>query len=190
MSDLIEIRWHSRGGQGAMVAVRTLARAVIKDNKYAQGLPEFGPERMGAPIKAYNRFSTQPFSLYCRIVNPHVVVLLDPSVAKIVDVTEGIYDDSKLLVNVCLPPQEVRERLKLKNGKIYTVDATRIAQETLGRPMPNTPMMGALIKLVPVISLEVLLNEVVGEFIGKCSPGIVEANLAAIKRGFEEVSEE
>ncbi len=190
MSDLIEIRWHSRGGQGAMLAVRTLARAVIKDNKYAQGLPEFGPERMGAPIKAYNRFSTQPFSLYCGIVNPHVVVLLDPSVTKLVDVTEGIYADSKLLVNIELSTQEVREKLKLKNGIVYVVNATKIAQETLGRPMPNTPMMGALIKIVPVISLEVLLDEVAREFKEKFTPRVVEANLAAIKRGYEEVSGE
>ncbi|MDY6844435.1 MAG: 2-oxoacid:acceptor oxidoreductase family protein [Thermodesulfobacteriota bacterium] len=192
MPSILEIRWHSRGGQGAMLAVRTLARAVIRDGKYAQGLPEFGPERMGAPIRAYNRISDQPFALYCAIINPHIIVILDPSVAKLIDVTEGMYDDSKVIVNTDISPTEIREKLNIPKGKgkIYAIDALKISQQELGRPMPNTPIMGALVKVASIISFDALLGEVEKEFSERFPKKIVEANLTAIRRGYEEVVEE
>lgn len=185
--DIIEIRWHAHGGQGAMLAVRTLARAAIKQNKFAQGMPEFGPERMGAPIRAYNRVSNQKFSLYCAIVNPHVVVILDSSLIGTVNVTEGLRENGKVLVNTPQSPDKISAQLNLKNGTIHTVDATAISMETMGRPMPNTPILGALVKITGIINLDGLLEDIKHTFSEKFSPKVVEANLKAIKRGYEEI---
>ncbi|MBW1679018.1 MAG: 2-oxoacid:acceptor oxidoreductase family protein [Deltaproteobacteria bacterium] len=190
MAELMEVRWHSRGGQGAMLAVRTIARTVIRDGRYAQGLPEFGAERMGAPIRCYNRISNEPFSLYCGIVNPDVVVVLDPSVMKVINVTEGLKDGGSIIINIDLPPKAIRDKLGISlEKKTYVIDAVKISMETLGRPMPNTPIMGALIKVSPFLTLECLLKDVEREFTKRFSQKVVAANLAAIKRGYEEVQE-
>ncbi|MFH0888019.1 MAG: 2-oxoacid:acceptor oxidoreductase family protein [Planctomycetota bacterium] len=189
MIKVTEIRWHARGGQGAMLAARTLARVAISENKYAQGMPEFGPERMGAPIRAYNRISAGKFSLYCSVVNPDVVVVLDPSIMETIDVTEGINKDGIIIINTKQLPSELRGKLKNDVNKVYTVDATGISVDTLGRPMPNTPIMGAIVKITGLITLEGLLTDIKHSFGDKFSPKVVEGNLISIKRGFAEIKE-
>ncbi|MEK7448434.1 MAG: 2-oxoacid:acceptor oxidoreductase family protein [Planctomycetota bacterium] len=187
MSQITEIRWHSRGGQGAMLAVRTLARAAINHGKYAQGMPEFGPERSGAPIRAYNRIADQKFSLYCAVVNPNVVIVLDPTLIETVNVADGLTKDGVVIVNTNQPAASVREKLKLANGQVYTLDATGISVALIGKPMPNTPILGALVKITGLLSLNELLDDIKQAFGEKFSPQVVEANLNAIKKGYEEV---
>ncbi len=187
MTDVTEIRWHARGGQGTMLAARTLARAAINQGKYAQGMPEFGPERMGAPIRAYNRVSDENFSLYCAVVNPRVVVVLDPTLIGPVDVIDGLTKDGVVIVNTAESPEKMKEKLNIENGKVFTVDATGISIKELGRPMPNTPILGALIKTVPLITLDALLDDIKHTFSEKFSPKVVEANINAIKKGYNEV---
>lgn len=184
---ITEIRWHARGGQGTMLAARMLARVAINEGKYAQGMPEFGPERMGAPMRAYNRISPNKFSLYCAVVNPDVVVVLDDSLIETIDVTEGLNKGGTVIVNSTRDTAELRQQLKLDKGKVYAVDATGISVSALGRPMPNTPMLGAIAKVAGVVSLESLLADVKHTFGEKFPPKVVEANLNAIKKGYEEV---
>lgn len=192
---ITEIRWHARGGQGTMLAARMLARVAINQGKYAQGMPEFGPERMGAPMRAYNRISPNKFSLYCAVVNPDIVVVLDDSLIQTVNVTEGLNKGGTVIVNSTKDTSELRQQLKLdtdsergeSNGKVYALDATGISVSTLGRPMPNTPMLGAIAKISGVISLESLLADIKHTFGEKFSPKVVEANINAIKKGYENI---
>ncbi|MBI4833943.1 MAG: 2-oxoacid:acceptor oxidoreductase family protein [Planctomycetes bacterium] len=189
MAKVTEIRWHARGGQGAMLAARTLARVAILQGKYAQGMPEFGPERMGAPIRAYNRVSDNNFSLYCNVVSPDVVVVLDPSLMSVVDVTEGLNKGGTIIINTPKTADEMRKKLKLANGsKVYTVDATGISIAMLGRPMPNTPMLGAIVKATNVIGLEGLLDDIKHSFGEKFSAKVVEGNLNSIKQGYDRLN--
>lgn len=191
MIKVTEIRWHARGGQGAMLAARTLARVAISEGKYAQGMPEFGPERMGAPMRAYNRISDNNFSLYCAVVNPDVVVVLDSSLMETIDVTEGLNKDGIIIVNTNQSPSELRRKLKLNTGKVYTVDATGISVAALGRPMPNTPIMGAIVKATGgIVKLDGLLDDIKHSFGDKFSPKVVEGNIIAIKRGYDEIKGE
>jgi pyruvate ferredoxin oxidoreductase gamma subunit len=189
MIKVTEIRWHARGGQGAMLAARTLAKVAIAEGKYAQGMPEFGPERMGAPMRAYNRISKDKFSLYCAVVNPDVVVVLDPSIMETIDVTEGIDKDGIIIINTKQLPSELHGKLKNIANKIYTLDATGISVATLGRPMPNTPIMGAIVKLTGLITLDGLLDDIKHSFGDKFSPKVVEGNITSIKRGYAEIKE-
>lgn len=190
MTKVTEIRWHARGGQGAMTAARTLARIAIAEGKYAQGMPEFGPERMGAPMRAYNRVSDANFSLYCSVVNPDVVVVLDPSLMSVVDVTEGLNKGGIVIVNTQKPPASLRQKLNSTEGKIYSVDATGISVAALGRPMPNTPMLGAIVKATGVVSLEAVLKDIKHSFGEKFAAKVVEGNLTAIKKGYDELKGE
>lgn len=190
MSKVTEIRWHARGGQGAMTGARTLARIAISEGKYAQGMPEFGPERMGAPMRAYNRISKDNFSLYCSVVNPDVVVVLDPSLLNVVDVAEGLNINGIIIVNTTQSVSELRKKLKITGGKIYTVDATGISMAALGKPMPNTPIIGAIVKATDVVTLDAVLDDIKHSFGEKFSAKIVEGNLTAIKKGFEELKGE
>ncbi|MFA5793646.1 MAG: 2-oxoacid:acceptor oxidoreductase family protein [Candidatus Brocadiia bacterium] len=198
---LTEIRWHARGGQGTLLAARTLARVAIKEGKYAQGMPEFGAERMGAPVRAYNRISDQKLFMYFAISNPDVVIVLDPTLLSFVNVTEGLPKSGIVLVNTALSPEEIKKKLNLKDGKTATIDATGISIATLRRPMPNTPMLGALLKLLEIradglkdkaavkntIKMDSLLADVQETFAGKFSPKVVEANITSIKRGYQEL---
>jgi pyruvate ferredoxin oxidoreductase gamma subunit len=183
---LVEIRWHARGGQGVMVAARTLARAAIREGKYAQGLPEFGPERAGAPVRAYNRISDEPLYLYCAVVNPDFVLVLDPTLLGIVDVTEGMRKGGFLIVNTSVVGEKVLH-IPREDIKFFRVDASSISRKVFGRNLPNTVMLGALIKVTEVIKLQSLLEDVEKVFSEKFPKGVVEANLEAIKRGYEEV---
>lgn len=191
MEKLIEVRWHGRGGQGAVTASKLLATSALAEDKYIQAFPEYGPERMGAPIQSFTRISETPIKIHCHVTNPDIVVVLDPTLLKAVDVTEGLTEDGVLIINTEESAAEVRKKLNLNNsGKIYTVDASKIAQETLGKPLPNTPLIGALIKATELLSLNNVLNDIEDKFKKKFSSEIVEGNINAIKRAYQEVKGE
>lgn len=191
MSQMLEIRWHARGGQGAKTAAILLAEAASKAGKYIQGFPEYGPERMGAPMLAFNRISDEVIRVHCHVTNPRVVVILDPTLAGKVDVAEGVPDDGIILINTSESPQKMRSLLKLEGRplQIYTVDATKIALETLGRDIPNTPMMGALVRVTKIMDYDYFLSLMKGELEHKFKsrPEVVEGNIKAISRAYEEV---
>lgn len=190
MKDMLEIRWHARAGQGAKTASYLLAETAMEAGKYIQAFPEYGPERTGAPMKAYTRISDKPIRIHSQIYNPDIVVVLDKTLIGKVNILEGLPSDGILIVNTTQSPKEIREQLGISDRKIYTVDATGIALETIGRPIPNTPMLGALIRVVPIISLDEVLNQFRKKFEGRFRPEVVEGNLQAIKRAYEEVKGE
>lgn len=190
MSKLVEVRWHGRGGQGAVTAGKVLAEAALDAGLYFQAFPEYGPERMGAPIQAFTRISDHPVDLHCQIQEPDVVVVLDPTLLGTVNVTEGLKPDGILLVNTSASPAEVREQLNLRTGRVFTVDASRIAIETLGREITNTPMLGALVKATGLFDVEAIVEQTRQRFAQKhMKADIVEANVTAIRRAAEEVKE-
>lgn len=178
---MIEIRWHGRGGQGAVTSVELLALAAIEEGKFAQGFPAFGPERRGAPVLAFNRVNDRQIKVRSGIYNPDVVVVLDSSLVKLVNVTEGLKPEGILIVNTTHSTKEIKEQLKFP-GKVFTVDATHIAREELGTPITNTTMLGALVKATRVIKLESLKGPLEHRF-GK----IAQKNIKACKRAFEEL---
>ena len=187
MSEFVEIRWHARGGQGAVTAAKALAETALVEGKYVQAAPEYGPERAGAPLRAFNRISNKPIRLHSAVIAPEVVVVLDPTLVGTVDVSEGTSEQATIIVNTPGSPEEMRKKMGLKGRKIFTVDATRIALDTFGLPIPNTPMMGALVKVTGLLKLENVLKDVektLGKkFVGK----VVEGNLQAVRRAYEEV---
>ncbi|MGB9880891.1 MAG: 2-oxoacid:acceptor oxidoreductase family protein [Anaerolineae bacterium] len=191
MAKLTEIRWHGRAGQGIVTASELLAEAALKENKYFQAFPEYGPERMGAPIKAYTRISDEPIELHCQILNPEVVVVVNPNLLGVVDVTEGLAEDGILIINTPETPEQIRARLGLKDNKIkvFTVDATRIALETIKRDIPATLMLGAIIRATGLVSLEKTLHLVQEKLGAKLRAEVVENNLKALRRAYEEVKE-
>ncbi|MCK4430312.1 MAG: 2-oxoacid:acceptor oxidoreductase family protein, partial [Candidatus Aminicenantes bacterium] len=154
MADLIEVRWHGRGGQGAKTASQLLAGAALDEDMYIQAFSEYGPERMGAPIQSFTRISKEPIMIHCHVTDPEVVVVLDPTLLGTVDVASGLSEEGKLIVNTNKSPSDIRKETGLKGARIYTVDATQIALDCLGRPIPNTPMIGALIKVTELIKIE------------------------------------
>jgi len=182
---MFEIRWHARAGQGAVTAAKALADAAIAEGKHIQALPDYGPERMGAPIRAYNRISDEPIRARGIVEHPKVIIIVDPSLAG-AEVIEGAEDDSVFIVNSAKSPEEAKKVLGVK-GAVYTVDASRIAQDTIGLRKPNTPMLGAVAKVTGVIQLDTLLNETEKSFGNKFKRQVVEGNLEAIRRAFEEV---
>ena len=190
MKKITEVRWHARAGQGAKTAALLLAEAALSEGKYIQGFPEYGPEREGAPIKAFTRISDTPIYIHSGVTNPDAVVLLDTTLLGTVDVTEGLSGEGVVLVNTSASPQDIRKRLNINEGKVYTVDATAISLEILGRNLPNMPMIGALIKVIPILSLDTLLKGVRKKFGKKFNTKIVEGNVSAIKKAYEEVKSE
>jgi len=190
MEKLIEVRWHGRGGQGAVTASKLLATSALAEGKYIQAFPEYGPERMGAPIQSFTRISKNPIKIHCHVTNPSIVVVLDPTLLRAVDVTEGLTEDGVLIINTEKSTAEIRKKLNLKGRKIYTVDASKIAQETIGRPLPNTPLIGALIKVTGLLTLNNVLADIEDKFMKKFSSKIVEGNINAIKRAYQEVKGE
>ena len=189
MESSVEIRWHGRGGQGAKTAALLLGESAIHDDKYVQAFPEYGPERMGAPVQSFNRISDEPIVLHCSVTNPRVVVVLDASLMEAVDITAGLDEDGVLLINTPETPEAIRARLNWRGRKLFTVDASRIAQETIRRNVPNTPMMGALVKATGILQLESMLEDTRHKLEKKFKnrPEIVEGNIQAIRRAYEEV---
>ena len=185
---MLEIRWHGRGGQGAKTASQFLAEAALELGKYIQAFPEYGPERAGAPIRAFTRIDEAPITIHCPVQSPDVVVVIDPTLLESIDVTEGLGEDGILLVNTSQTPKAIREKLKFNKGKVATVDATKISLETLGIPMPNTPMLGALEKVNPLVSIDTLIEKIKSKFLKKIGEEKTNANIEGIKRAWQETS--
>ena len=189
MQDLIEIRWHGRGGQGAKTASLLLADAAFNTGKYIQGFPEYGPERMGAPITAYNRISNNPITIHSNIYEPDYVVVVDDTLLDAVDVTAGLKETGAIVINTTKPVEEVRKRLKGYKGDIYTIDARKISMETLGRYFPNTPMLAAIVKVSNIMSDEDFIEDMKGSFKHKFAkkPEVIDGNMKAIELALKEV---
>jgi pyruvate ferredoxin oxidoreductase gamma subunit len=187
---LTEIRWHARGGQGAVTAAKMVAELALGQGKHFQAFPEYGPERSGAPIVAFTRVSDHPIQLYCGIEHPGIVVVLDESLLGAIDVTHGAPADAVVLVNTELSPAELRKKSGLKGGRLFTIAATRIAAETIRRPIPNTPMVGALTRITELFPIDKVLEFLRYDFGKKFPPKVVEGNILAITRAYEEVKSE
>ena len=181
-----EIRWHGRGGQGAWTASELLAKAAVHEGKYVQSFPEFGPERMGAPLRAFTRISDKPINLHCAIYTPHVVVVLDPTLLKTIPVTEGLPEDGVLVVNTRESPAKLREQLKLTGCKVWTVPATDIAVKMLGRPITNTAMLGAVARATGIVGLKSIEKAIIEEFPLK----IAEKNVEVVEEAYKEARSE
>ena len=188
MKGITEIRWHGRAGQGTVSAAKILADTAMAAGDYVQAFPEYGPEREGAPLRAYNRVSKRPFSIYCEIEHPGVIVLIDPTLIDTVDITEGATPETVFLINSpkCVADLKAAHP-QLKPFRVTTVDATNISLAALGKSFPNTPTLGALAKVSGVVGLETLLENVKGILGKKLSAEVIDKNLSIVRRGFEEV---
>lgn len=186
MKKILEVRWHGRGGQGAWTASELLARAAIYEGKYIQSFPEFGPERMGAPVTAFTRISTEPIQIHCGVYNPDVVAVLDPTLMKTVPFTEGIKENGIIIINSKDNPTEIRKTLNTDKGKVWTVPATEIAIKILGMPITNTAMLGATAQATGIVNLE-SIEKVVKE---RFKASIAEKNMTVIKEASKEAKSE
>lgn len=187
MSHMTEIRWHGRAGQGVVTAGELLAEAAMQSGNYFQAFPEYGSERMGAPIKSYTRVSDQPIEIHCPVLEPDVVIVVNPNLLGIVDVTEGLKADGTVVINTPDSPEAIRERINFHSGKVYCVDATRIALEEIKRDIPSTMMLAVMAKASNITTLESAI-EVAKHALGtKLRPEIVQANVRALQRAYEEV---
>lgn len=189
---LVEFRWHGRGGQGAKTACLLLADAAFTAGKFVQGFPEYGPERMGAPITAYNRISDTRCTVHCNIENPDYVVVVDETLLDSVDVTHGIRTDGAVIVNTPKAPAEIRRKLRGWKGRVYTLDARKISEETLGRNFPNSPMLSAAVKVSGVLEEAQFMRDMEESFHHKFAtkPQVVAGNMAALRKSWEEVQAE
>ena len=191
MKDIVEIRWHGRGGQGAKTASLLLADAAFSTGKYVQGFPEYGPERMGAPITAYNRISSERSTVHSNIYEPDYVVVVDETLLSAVDVTAGLKKEGALLINSSKAPEELRPLLKGYEGRVCTIDAGKISEEELGKNFPNTPMLAAIVKISGVVEAARFVGDMEASFKHKFAskPQVIEGNMRALKRSMEEVKE-
>ena len=189
MSDLIEIRWHGRGGQGAKTASLLLADAAFNTGKYIQGFPEYGPERMGAPITAYNRISTSPIRIHSNVYEPDYVVVVDDTLLESVDVTAGLKTSGALIINTTKDADYLKKVLPNYQGAIYTIDARRVSMETLGRYFPNTPMLAAIVKVSNIMGEAEFLEDMKSSFGHKFAkkPEVIEGNMKALEIALKEV---
>jgi len=191
VSEVLEIRWHGRGGQGAKTAALLFGEAALDTGQYIQAFPEYGPERTGAPVAAYNRLSQKPIRIHSGIKNPDIVVVLDPSLIEPAGATEGIKPGGILLVNTTESAAELRRRFSIRlDIKVYAVDASKIALETIGKDMPNTPMLGALVRVTGILDYDAAMKAIEHKLSSKFrDEALVKKNLASVKRAFEEVRE-
>ncbi len=190
MSKTIEIRWHGRGGQGTVTAAKVLADACLSTGKNVQAFPEYGPERAGAPLRAYNRISEKELRVHCPVLRPDIIMVADPTLLDSINVLEGAPDNAVLIVNTGKDAKEIRKKTKAKDSqKVLAIDATNISLETIGRNLPNACMLGALTKVTEIVPMDTLLEDIRGSFGSKFSDKIITGNLDAAKRGFEEVKE-
>lgn len=192
MGQLFEIRWHGRGGQGAKTAAILFADAAAGEGKYVQAFPEYGPERMGAPVQSFNRLSDTPIMLHCGVESPDVVIVLDSTLIETLNVTQGLKENGLLLMNTNLSPKVMREKLPGFKGKLFSVDASTISKEELGQEIPNTPMLGALVKVTNLIDFERMLNDTRKKLEKKfkSKPEVIEGNIKSIARAYQEVKGE
>ncbi|MHB9154085.1 MAG: 2-oxoacid:acceptor oxidoreductase family protein [Endomicrobiales bacterium] len=186
---MIEIRWHGRGGQGAKTAALLFAESALATGKYIQAFPEYGPERMGAPVQSFDRISDAPVRLHCAITEPDYVVILDPTLMDSVPVTEGLTPEGKVIVNTSLPAQEIAKKLEISPARVFVVNASQISMDTIGLDIPNTPMLGALVKVIGSMELEGVLEDTRKKLEQKFrhKPQVISGNLESIKRAFNEV---
>jgi pyruvate ferredoxin oxidoreductase gamma subunit len=189
MSQLVEIRWHGRGGQGAKTACLLLADAAFSSGKYVQGFPEYGPERMGAPITAYNRISDTACTVHSNIYQPDFVVVVDESLLSCVDVTAGLKPEGAIIINSAADPKSLRPLLRGWSGRIYTIDARAISEATLGKNYPNTPMLAAAVKVSRVMEPEKFIADMEASFRHKFAtkPHVIAGNMKALTQSMEEV---
>ena len=190
MDNMIEIRWHGRGGQGAKTASLLLADAAFNTGKYIQGFPEYGPERMGAPITAYNRISDTPITVHSNIYEPDYVVVVDDTLLECVDVTAGLKSTGAIIINTTKDNDELKKLLKGYSGDIYKIDARKVSMETLGKYFPNTPMLAAVVKVSGIMSDEAFLEDMVGSFKHKFAkkPEVIDGNMKALEMALKEVT--
>ncbi len=189
-NEAIQIRWHGRGGQGAKTAAGMVAEVAVAAGKNAQAAPEYGAEREGAPIKAYTRISDNPIRVHDAIYFPNVIVVLDETLLVSEDVEEGLTDDGVLLVNTKRSPQDIRKELGLEGRTVYAIDATGIALDEIGRPIPNTVMIGALLSVTGAAEVDQIEKSIHKKFGAKLSEGMLQGNINAVRRASEEVKSE
>ena len=189
MDNLIEIRLHGRGGQGAKTASLLLADAAFNTGKYIQGFPEYGPERMGAPITAYNRISDKPITVHSNIYEPDYVVVVDDTLLDVVPVTDGLKETGAIVINTTKSPEIVKKSLNGYTGAVYTIDARKISIETLGKYFPNTPMLAAIVKVSNIMTDEAFLEDMKGSFKHKFAkkPEVIDGNMKALEMALKEV---
>ena len=189
MDGMIEIRWHGRGGQGAKTASLLLADAAFNTGKFIQGFPEYGPERMGAPITAYNRISKTPITIHSNIYEPDYVVVVDDTLLESVDVTSGLKETGAIVINTTKSAEYLKKALKGYSGEIYTIDARKISEEALGRYFPNTPMLAAIVKVSKIMTDDELLEDMKGSFKHKFAkkPEVIDGNMKALEMALKEV---
>jgi len=190
MANVVEIRWHARGGQGAKTASELLAEAVFNTGKFVQGFPEYGPERMGAPITAYNRISDSKIRVHSNIYEPDFAVVLDETLIECVDCTAGLKESGAIVVNTSKTPDEIRAGLGGYKGKVCTIDARAISEDCIGRYFPNTPMLAAIVKVSGVMDDETFIKDMETSLKQKfeSKPQVVEGNMNAFKRAVSEVN--
>ena len=189
MQNTVEIRWHGRGGQGAKTACLLLADAAFSSGKYVQGFPEYGPERMGAPITAYNRISDERCTVHSNIYDPDYVVVVDESLIETVDVTQGLNPAGAIIVNTAKSPAEVREELGDYPGRVCTIVARRISEEILGKNFPNTPMLAAAVKVSGVVDPDQFVANMEASFKHKFAtkPQVIAGNMTVLTKSMQEV---
>ena len=189
MDNMIEIRWHGRGGQGAKTASLLLADAAFNTGKYIQGFPEYGPERMGAPITAYNRIGISPIRVHSNIYEPDYVVVVDDTLLESVNVTDGLKETGAIIINTTKTLDELKPLLNGYSGKIYTIDAKKVSEEALGKYFPNTPMLAAIVKVSEIMTEEEFLNDMKESFKHKFAkkPEVIEGNMKALELSLEEI---
>jgi pyruvate ferredoxin oxidoreductase gamma subunit len=188
--DMMEIRWHGRGGQGAKTAALLLGEAAIAAGKYVQAFPEYGPERMGAPVAAYDRIASKEITIHSPVLKPDVVLVLDETLIESVDMVHGLSEsEGVLIVNTPDSKEETKKRIKWNGSKLITIDASKIAQANIGRPIPNTPMIGALIGATLILPIEAFMEDTKKKLEKKfkSKPEVIEGNLKAIRQAYEEV---
>ena len=189
MENLIEIRWHGRGGQGAKTASLLLADAAFNTGKYIQGFPEYGPERMGAPITAYNRISNNPITIHSNIYEPDYVVVVDDTLLQAVDVTAGLKSNGAIIINTTKEFDELKPHLNNYEGSVYCIDARKISIDALGKYFPNTPMLAAIVKVSGIMSDEDFIKDMEGSFKHKFAkkPEVIDGNMKAISTALKEI---
>ena len=189
MKNGIEIRWHGRGGQGAKTAALLLADVAFKTGRNVQGFPEYGPERMGAPITAYNRISEEVIRVHSNIYTPDFVVVVDETLLDSVNVTAGLKEEGAIIINTPKEREEIISKLRGYPGRVYTVDARKISVETLGKNFPNSPMLAAAVAVSKVMERETFIQEMRASYQHKFAkkPEVIEGNMQALQRAFDEV---
>ena len=190
MKDLLEVRWVGRGGQGAVTAAKILAESALLEGKFIQAFPEFGPERMGAPVKSFTRISAKPLTVHCQVRSPDISVLLDSTLLGTVDIAEGVGKNGLIIVNSKDNPKALRQKMALSARKLYTVDASGITVRLFGKNIPNTPMLAAVVKASGVLKLDSVIQIFKDEYSRKFKDEIIKKNIEAMRTAYEETKSE